>query len=321
MTYPSVIFLLTIIIIIEIIFQSIINLFVIDGMHFDLKFLCLVFYIALLFFYYKKRIFIIDGYVDIVKKIKLFILIPLVLLLSQTFCLSYYLFCVYFNIFELDFNLYLDSNLLTWFIIESHNMEEFEYDSELGGCPSESSYDNAGLSETIILPSSPTLELRRSVEESLPMINEIGTQTVTGEVAPRLPYLIYFLGLGTSLLMGYAGYRYLGSVNPDVIEGLPKIIEVVPETPDAGLKQKVVDALSFQAVISSLYYGPIYFWIKSNKPGSLKLCLDTVINTATSSQRVLLNKEILAHALNKNYFRLSLLSQGLGGFIHWQVLP
>jgi hypothetical protein len=348
-SYPSVIFLLTLVILVEIIFQNIINLFVIGGMHFDLKILCLVFYIISIFYYYKKRILIIDAYIDIVKENKLLILIPLLLLLSQTFSLSYLFFCIYFNILELDFNLYLNSNLLSWLITESHSMEQFGYDSELGGSPSENSYyggspsensyyggspsessydggspsegsyDNTSLPGTIILPFHPTLELQKSIEESLPMINDVGVQTVTTEVTPRLPYLIYFLGLGTSLLIGYAGYRYLGSVNPDVIEVLPKIIDVVPEIADAGFSKKVVDALNFQAVIYSLYHAPITLWIKFNKPGPFKICINTVINTVTSSQRVLLNKEIIAQVLSKNYFRLSILTQGLGGVIHWYV--
>ena len=308
-SYPSVIFLLNLVILVEILFQNIINLFVIGGVHFDLKFLCLVFYIVLIFFYYKKRILIIGAYLNIVKENKLVILIPSLLLLIQTVSLSYLLFCISFNIIELDFNLYLNSNLSSWFITESHNMEEFGYGLEPGS-PSEGSYDNTGLSDTITLPYHPTLELQGSIEESLPLTNE---------VAPRLPYLIYFLGLGTSLLLGYAGYRYLGSVNPDVIEVLPSIIDVVPEVADAGFSKKVVDALSFQAVIYSLYHVPITAWIKFNKPGPLKICIHTVINAFTSSQKVLLNKEILAQALSRNYFRLSILIQGLGGVIHWQV--
>jgi len=310
LSYPSVIFLLNLVILVEIVFQNVINLFVIGGMHFDLKFLCLVFYIALIFYYYKKRILIIDAHINIFKENKLVILIPLLLLLSQTVSLSYLFFCISFNIIELDFNLYLDSNLLSWLITESHNMEQFGYDSDLGGCPSEGSCDSAALSDTITLPSRPTLELQARVDESLPMTNE---------VASRLPYLTYFLGLGTSLLIGYAGYRYLGSVNSDVIEVLPKIIEVVPEVADAGFSKKVVDALSFQAVIYTLYHVPITAWIKFNKPGPFKICIHTVITAVTSSQKVLLNKEILAQALSRNYYRLSILIQGLGGVIHWQV--
>lgn len=309
--YPSVIFLLNFVILLEIIFQNMIDLFVIGGIHFDLKFLCLVFYIVLTFYYYKKRILIIDASINIVKQNKLVILIPLLLLLSQTVSLSYLFFCISFNILELDFNLYLNSNLLSWFISECHNMEEFGYDPELIGCPPEGSYDNTALSDTITLPFPPTLELQGNIQESLPMTNE---------VAPRLPYLIYFLGLGTSLLIGYAGYRYLGSVNPDVIEVLPTNMDVVPEIAEVGLSKKVIDVLSFQAVLHSLYHVPITSWIKINEPGSLKICLNTVINAVTSSQRVLLNKEVLAQALSKNYFRLAILIQGLGGVIHWQVL-
>jgi len=332
-SYPSVIFLLTLVIHVEIIFQNIINLFVIGGMHFDLKLLCLVFFIISIFYYYKKRTLAIDAYINIVQENKLFILIPLLLLLSQTVALSYLIFCIYFNILELDFNLYLDSNLLSWFLKESHSMEQFGYDSGLGGSPSEGSYDggspsegsydNIDLSDTIRLPSPPRLELQVSIQESLPMTNEVAVQTVPAEAVPRLPYLIYFLGLGTSLLIGYAGYRYLGSVNPDIIEVLPevlpKIIDVVPEITDAGFSKKVIDALSFQAVIYSLYHAPITLWIKSNEPGALKICIHNVINAVTPFQRLLLNKEMLAQALSKNHFRLSILIHGLGGFIHWQV--